>query len=88
MFLGPLNNPIACLLINSLSMIALWQASTSLTSLAILAVVNGLTNGGFFSSMHTIIGNMFGSARVSITMNMMLTGWVKGYLVVSVLDPA
>lgn len=78
--LGPINTLAAFLLVNSLTMIALWPASTTLAPLAAFAVMNGLTNGGFFSSMPTVVGNLFGSARVSTAMGMMITGWVGGYL--------
>ena len=81
--LGPLNTLIAFLLINALTMIALWPASTSLAPLAVFAVMNGLTNGGFFSSIPTVVGNVFGSARVGTAMGMMITGWMFGYLFVS-----
>jgi MFS family permease len=81
--LGPLNTLIGFLLVNALTMIALWPASTTLAPLALFAVMNGLTNGGFFSSMPTVVGNIFGSTRVSTAMGMMITGWVGGYLFVS-----
>lgn len=82
--LGPLNTLIAFLLVNALTMIALWPASTSLAPLAVFAVMNGLTNGGFFSSMPTVVGNVFGSSRVGTAMGMMISGWVFGYLFVSI----
>ncbi|KAH7363442.1 major facilitator superfamily domain-containing protein [Plectosphaerella cucumerina] len=78
--LGPLNTLIGFLLVNALTMIALWPASTTLAPLALFAVMNGLTNGGFFSSIPTVVGNIFGSTRVSTAMGMMFTGWVGGYL--------
>ncbi|KAM0350988.1 hypothetical protein ACHAPU_002766 [Fusarium lateritium] len=78
--LGPINTLGAFFLGNSLTMIALWPASTTLAPLAVFAVLNGLMNGGFFSSMPTVVGNVFGSARVSTAMGMMIAGWVAGYL--------
>ncbi|KAK7423520.1 hypothetical protein QQX98_000977 [Neonectria punicea] len=30
--------------------------------------------------MPTVVGNTFGSARVSVAMGMIVTGWVGGYL--------
>ncbi|KAL3486427.1 hypothetical protein BJX62DRAFT_242036 [Aspergillus germanicus] len=30
--------------------------------------------------MPTVVGNVFGSARVSVAMGMMVTGWAGGYL--------
>jgi MFS family permease len=81
--LGPVNTLGVFFLGNSLTMLALWPASTTLAPLAVFAVLNGLMNGGFFSSMPTVVGNVFGSARVSTAMGMMIAGWVAGYLFVS-----
>ncbi|KAI1071387.1 hypothetical protein LB507_004974 [Fusarium sp. FIESC RH6] len=78
--LGPVNTLAAFFLGNSLTMLALWPASTTLAPLAVFAVLNGLMNGGFFSSMPTVVSNVFGSARVSTAMAMMIVGWVLGYL--------
>jgi hypothetical protein len=41
-----------------------------------------MANGGFFATMPTVVGNVFGSARVSVSMGMMVTGWAGGYLLV------
>ncbi|KAJ4255976.1 hypothetical protein NW762_009050 [Fusarium torreyae] len=78
--LGPLNTLGAFFLGNALTMLALWPASTTLAPLAVFAVLNGLMNGGFFSSMPTVVGNVFGSTRVSTAMGMVIAGWVAGYL--------
>ncbi|RGP64324.1 hypothetical protein FLONG3_9597 [Fusarium longipes] len=80
--LGPINTLAAFFLGNSLTMLALWPASTTLAPLAVFAVLNGLMNGGFFSSMPTVVSNVFGSARVSTAMAMMIVGWILGYLLV------
>ncbi|KAF4986890.1 hypothetical protein FDECE_15712 [Fusarium decemcellulare] len=78
--LGPLNTLGAFFLGNSLTMLALWPASTTLAPLTVFAVLNGLMNGGFFSSMPTVVGNVFGSTRVATAMGMVIAGWVAGYL--------
>ncbi|KAF3353729.1 hypothetical protein VdG1_08035 [Verticillium dahliae VDG1] len=78
--LGSLNTLSMFLIINALSMIALWPASTSLAPLVVFAILNGLTNGGGVATMPTVVGNVFGSARVSTAMGMIVTGWVFGYL--------
>lgn len=46
-------------------------------------VINGSANGGFFSTMPTVVGNVFGSARVSVAVGMIVSGWLGGYLMVS-----
>ena len=70
--LGPVNTLGVFFLGNSLTMLALWPASTTLAPLAVFSILNGLTNGGFFSSMPTVVGNVFGSTRVSTAMGMVI----------------
>lgn len=81
--LGPLNTLFAVMLATAVSMLTIWPASTSLGPLVLFVIVNGLANGGFFSTMPTVVGNVFGSARVSVAMGMTVTGWAAGYLMVS-----
>ena len=77
---GPLNSLFASLLVSALSMLAIWPISTSLAPLIVFVVVNGMGNGGFFSIMPTVVSNVFGSARMSVAMGMIVTGWTAGYL--------
>lgn len=63
-------------------MLVIWPTSTSLAALAIFVIINGVANGGFFSVMPTVVGNVFGSQRVSVAMGMIVTGWGGGYLMV------
>ncbi|KAL1852098.1 hypothetical protein Daus18300_012310 [Diaporthe australafricana] len=77
---GALNTLFASLSICALSMLILWPASQSLAPLVAFVCINGLSNGGFFATMPTVVGNIFGSARLSIAMGMIVTGWVGGYL--------
>ncbi|ETS73622.1 hypothetical protein PFICI_14568 [Pestalotiopsis fici W106-1] len=78
--LGALNTLFASLFICALSMLIIWPASHSLAPLAAFVVINGLSNGGFFATMPTVVGNIFGSARLSVAMGMIVTGWAGGYL--------
>ncbi|KAH8647900.1 major facilitator superfamily domain-containing protein [Xylariales sp. PMI_506] len=78
--IGPLNALFAALCLTAISMLAMWPVSTTLVPLAIFVVINGAANGGFFATMPTVVGNTFGSARVSVAMGMIVTGWVGGYL--------
>lgn len=80
--IGALNTLFISMMLTAVSMLALWPASTTLGPLAFFAVVNGVANGGFFSTMPTVVGNVFGSARVSVVMGMVVTGWGGGYLMV------
>ena len=66
-------------------MLAIWPVAESLAPLIIFVIVNGAANGGFFSVMPTVVGNVFGSARVGVAMGMVVTGWTGGYLLVSII---
>ncbi|KAL4929179.1 monocarboxylate transporter [Aspergillus undulatus] len=78
--LGPLNTLFLSLLLSAVSMLVLWPVSSSLGPLIAFTIINGMANGGFFSTMPTVVGNVFGSARVSVAMAMIVTGWAGGYL--------
>ncbi|KAJ7775621.1 major facilitator superfamily transporter [Mycena maculata] len=78
--IGPVNVLFLALLLSALSMLAIWPASTSLAPLVLFVVINGAANGGFFSTMPTVVGAVFGAPRVSVAMGMIVTGWVGGYL--------
>ncbi|UKZ78981.1 hypothetical protein TrVFT333_006732 [Trichoderma virens FT-333] len=77
---GPVNTLIISLVLSAISMLALWPASTTLIPLAIFAIINGALNGMYFATMPTAVGNIFGSARVSVALGMIVTGWGAGYL--------
>ncbi|KAI0541050.1 major facilitator superfamily transporter [Xylaria digitata] len=78
--IGSLNALFLALSLAAISMLAVWPVSTTLAPLAIFSVVNGMANGGFFSTMPTVVGNCFGSARVSVALSMIVTSWSGGYL--------
>ncbi|KAK2594339.1 hypothetical protein QQS21_007940 [Conoideocrella luteorostrata] len=60
---------------------ACWSfVSTTLGSLVLFAAINGAANGGFFATMLTVVGNVFGSQRVSVVMGMIVTASAEGYL--------
>lgn len=80
--LGPINTMLGCLIVSSLGMLVLWPTSTTVGPLAVFAVLNGAANGGFFSTIPTVVGNVFGSARVVVALGMIVTGWAGGYLMV------
>ncbi|RAL14111.1 monocarboxylate transporter [Aspergillus homomorphus CBS 101889] len=78
--LGPLNTLSVSLLLSALSMLIIWPVSTSIGPLIVFVIINGMSNGGFFSTIPTVVGNVFGSARVGVAMGMIVTGWAGGYL--------
>ncbi|GKT62942.1 major facilitator superfamily transporter [Colletotrichum tofieldiae] len=77
---GALNVLFVSLALSAVSILAIWPASTTLGPMVVFVVINGISNGGFFSTMPTVVGNVFGSARVSVAMSMIVTGWAGGYL--------
>lgn len=81
--LGSLNTLFLSLLLSALSIFVLWPVSTSIGPLVAFVAINGAANGGFFSTMPTVVGNVFGSARVSVAVGMIVSGWLGGYLLVS-----
>lgn len=82
-WIGPLNALFIALSVSALSMLALWPVSNSLAPLIIFSIINGASNGGFFATMPTVVGNVFGSARMGVAMGMIVSGWSAGYLMVS-----
>jgi predicted MFS family arabinose efflux permease len=60
----------------------LWPVSNSLGPLIVFVIINGAANGGFFSTMPTVVGSVFGSRRVGVAMGMIVSGWAGGYLMV------
>lgn len=81
---GPLNTLFVSLLLSAISMLTLWPVSDTLAPLVAFVIINGMANGGFFATMPTVVGNVFGSARVSVAMGMIVTGWAGGYLLVRI----
>lgn len=80
--IGPVNTLFLSLILSALSMLVIWPVSESLAPLIVFVVINGAANGGFFSTMPTVTGNLFGSQRVGVAMGMLVSGWAPGYLMV------
>ncbi|KAJ5388499.1 hypothetical protein N7509_011040 [Penicillium cosmopolitanum] len=78
--LGSLNTLFLSLLLSAFSIFVLWPVSNSIGPLVAFVIINGSANGGFFSTMPTVVGNVFGSARVSVAVGMIVSGWLGGYL--------
>lgn len=79
-FIGPVNTLFISLLLSAISMLVLWPVSSTLGPLIAFVIINGAANGGFFSTMPTVVGSVFGSRRVGVAMGMIVTGWAGGYL--------
>lgn len=78
--IGPLHALFISLLLGALSLLAIWPISSELGPLILFVIINGAANGGFFSTMPTVVGSLFGSARINVAMGMVVTGWAAGYL--------
>lgn len=78
--LGSLTTLFLTLILSSISLMVIWPLSNSIGPLVVFIIINGMANGGFFSTMPTVVGNVFGSARVGVAMGMIVSGWIGGYL--------
>ncbi|GFF62389.1 hypothetical protein IFM51744_10955 [Aspergillus udagawae] len=78
--LGSLNTLFLSLLLSALSIFVLWPVSSSIGPLVGFMVINGSANGGFFSTIPTVVGNVFGLARMPVAVGMIVSGWLGGYL--------
>ncbi|CZR62591.1 related to protein MCH2 (monocarboxylate permease homolog) [Phialocephala subalpina] len=78
--IGPVNTLFIALMMSALSMLVLWPVSSSLGPLIVFVIISGAANGGFFSTMPTVVGSVFGSRRVGVAMGMIVSGWAGGYL--------
>lgn len=78
--MGALNTLLLSLVLTTVSMLAIWPVSTSLGPMCVFVIINGAANGGFFSTVPTVVSNVFGSERMGSAMGIMVIGWLGGYL--------
>ncbi|TFY82482.1 hypothetical protein EWM64_g1538 [Hericium alpestre] len=77
---GPISALSLALILNSVSLLAIWPTSVSVAPLVVFIVLNGAGNGGFFACIPSIVGYLNGQSRVSSALAMVVTGWASGYL--------
>lgn len=77
---GPLNMFVITMVLNAVSMLAIWPVSNSLTPLILFATINGVANGSYFTTQPTVVAGIFGPGRAAVAMSMSVTGWTGGYL--------
>ncbi|KAI0067297.1 MFS general substrate transporter [Artomyces pyxidatus] len=77
--IGPISSLALSLSLSAISILAIWPPSASTAPLVVFIVLNGAGNGGFFSTVPSVVGHMYGSARVASAFAMVLTGWAFGY---------
>jgi len=78
--IGPVNMFLITMLLNAVSMLAIWPVSNTLGPLLVFAIFNGVANGSFFTTLPTVVAGMFGPGRAAVAMTMAVTGWTVGYL--------
>lgn len=77
--IGSLNTLSITMLLNAVSMLAIWPVSSSLTPLVIFATINGSANGAFFVACPMATAHMVEPGRASIMMGVNSSTWVLGY---------
>ncbi|KAK7182517.1 hypothetical protein DPSP01_010674 [Paraphaeosphaeria sporulosa] len=78
--IGPVNMFLITMILNAVSMLAIWPVSDTLAPLAVFAALNGAANGSFFTTLPTVVASMFGPGRAAVAMSMAVAGWSGGYL--------
>lgn len=80
--LGALNSLALAIALSGISMIAIWPVSKSLAPLIVFSIINGASNGGFFSVIPSVLGSIWGPQQLPVAFGMTVTGWMGGYLLV------
>jgi MFS transporter, MCT family, solute carrier family 16 (monocarboxylic acid transporters), member 3 len=78
--IGPLNTLSITMAVNALTMLAIWPISSSIGPLIVFALLNGVANGAFFTTLPTVVASIFGPGRAAVAMSTNITGWGPGYL--------
>jgi len=78
-FIGPISSLVLSLTVNALSMLAIWPISTSVAPLVVFIVVNGISSGGFFALIPSVVGSVYGNTRTANALAMTVSGWGFGY---------
>jgi len=78
--IGPVTSLILAITLSATSMLAIWPVSSSIAPLIVFIVINGAGNGGFFSTMPSVVGHLYGPMRVPNALAMVVSGWAIGYM--------
>ena len=82
-FIDPISSLFLSLMINALSMLAIWPVSSSVAPLVVFIVMNGMSSGGFFSLIPSVVSSVYGNTRTANALAMTVSGWGFGYFFVS-----
>jgi MFS transporter, MCT family, solute carrier family 16 (monocarboxylic acid transporters), member 3 len=77
---GPLNTFVVAVALNAITTLAIWPVSSALPSLVVFAILNGISNGAFFTTLPTVVVSMVDPSRHAMGMSLSITGWTGGYL--------
>ncbi|GAA6009298.1 hypothetical protein JCM11491_004264 [Sporobolomyces phaffii] len=77
--LGSLNSLLLCLVLVTVSTLAIWPFAVTIGPLVAFAIVNGFCAGGLFSLMPGVITSLFGPSRLSVIFSMLISAWSFGY---------
>ena len=78
--LGPINTFLITMVLNAVTMLAIWPVSSTMGPLIVFAILNGIANGSFFTVAPTVVAAIFGPGRAAVAMSMTITGFTAGYL--------
>lgn len=79
-WIGALNSLMLIMLMNAITLLAIWPVSTAPAPLIIFALLNGVANGGFFTAMPTVFSGFFEPSKTTMAISTGSTGWTLGYL--------
>ncbi|ETS84482.1 hypothetical protein PFICI_02507 [Pestalotiopsis fici W106-1] len=79
-WIGALNSIMLIMLLNAITLLAIWPVSTAPAPLIIFALLNGVANGGFFTAMPTVFSGFFEPSKGTMAVSTGSTGWTLGYL--------
>ncbi|KZP20801.1 MFS general substrate transporter [Athelia psychrophila] len=78
--IGPITSLSIAMIMSALSMLAVWPVSVSLAPFVVFVLINGVGNGGFFSTIPSVVGHMYGPKRLPTALSMIVTAWGAGYM--------
>ncbi|KAK5047913.1 hypothetical protein LTR84_006101 [Exophiala bonariae] len=85
-YTGPVNMFLLAMVVNAVSMLAIWPVSDSFGPLLVFAILNGLANGAFFTIYPVVVASTAAAigrgdtTSQAVAMGMGATGWTAGYL--------
>ena len=77
--IGAFNTLAISAFVNSLTMLAIWPASSSLVPLLMFAIINGCANGSIFVALPTAVAALAPSSAAA-SISMAVSFWTPGYL--------